>query len=142
IVIGSPMCCMDGVLVRLYAHPVGPETWSRQSWTFLFWVIVSIGGAANNSGVALGAFTYAFILRAVDKAKFLFQGFLPFDVNWLEYLAFSSLLLLVLALRPGGILPEKSSLTLQRETVATIIQTKADNRAQKGDDSSTNADDS
>jgi len=142
IVIASAICGMAGALLTFYVQSVGPDTWSRQSWTFPFWVIIIIGGAANNSGVALGAFTYAFILKAVDKAKFLFQGFLPFDVNWLEYLAFSSLLLLVLALRPGGILPEKSSLTLQRETVATIIQTKADNRAQKGDDSSTNADDS
>src|SRR6058998_717962 len=142
IIVASAICGMAGALLTFYVQSVGPDTWSRQSWTFPFWVIIIIGGAANNSGVALGAFTYAFILKAVDKAKFLFQGFLPFDVNWLEYLAFSSLLLLVLALRPGGILPEKSSLTLQRETVATIIQTKADNRAQKGDDSSTNADDS
>src|SRR6059058_2295611 len=142
IVIASAICGMAGALLTFYVQSVGPDTWSRQSWTFPFWVIIIIGGAANNSGVALGAFTYAFILKAVDKAKFLFQGFLPFDVNWLEYLAFSSLLLLVLALRPGGILPEKSSLTLQRETVATIVQTKADNLAQKGDDSSTKANDS
>ncbi|TMI51706.1 branched-chain amino acid ABC transporter permease [Candidatus Bathyarchaeota archaeon] len=115
IVIASAICGMAGALLTFYVQSVGPDTWSRQSWTFP---------------------------KAVDKAKFLFQGFLPFDVNWLEYLAFSSLLLLVLALRPGGILPEKSSLTLQRETVATIVQTKADNLAQKGDDSSTKANDS
>lgn len=120
----SAISGMAGALLTFYVESVGPDTWSRQSWTFPFWVIIIIGGAGNNSGVALGAFVYAFILKAIDKAKFLFQGFLPFDVNWLEYLAFASLLILVLTLRPGGIVPEKSSLTLKRQTVVTIIKTK------------------
>ena len=123
IVVASAVSGMAGALLTFYVESVGPDTWSRQDWTFPFWVIIILGGAANNSGVAIGAFTYAFILKAVDKAKFLFQGILPSTTfNYLQYLAFASLLLLVLALRPQGILPEKSSTTLKRETIAKIIQ--------------------
>lgn len=123
IVIASAISGMAGALLTFYVESIGPDTWSRQSWTFPFWVIIIMGGAANNSGVAVGAFIYAFFLKAIDKAKFLFVGFLPFDVNWLEYLAFSSILILVLALRPAGIIPEKPSLTIERGTVGSLVQT-------------------
>ena len=96
-----------------------------------------MGGAANNSGVAIGAFTYAFLLKAIDKGKFLLQGILPSTTfNYLQYLAFASLLVLVLALRPEGILPEKPSLTLKRDTVANLLQKKAIQADQNPDESS------
>src|SRR6266702_2833896 len=126
IVVASAISGIAGALLTFYVESVGPDTWSRQDWTFPFWVIIILGGAANNSGVAIGAFTYAFILKTTDKAKFLLQGILPSTTfNYLQYLTFASLLVLVLALRPEGIFPEKPSLTLKRQTVATIIETKA-----------------
>jgi branched-chain amino acid transport system permease protein len=87
--------------------------------------MVIIGGAANNAGVALGAFSFTFLFKIVDQVKFYFQGSVPFDVNWLEYLMFASLLILILAFRPGGILPEKSSVTLPWKTVAEIMRPKS-----------------
>jgi branched-chain amino acid transport system permease protein len=128
---------MAGAFLTFYVESVGPDTWSRQDWTFPFWVIIILGGVANNSGVAIGAFTYAFLLKAVDKAKFLFQGILPSTTfNYLQYLAFASLLLLVLALRPEGILPERSSTTLKRETISTIIQDSGNTLVKELEDSS------
>jgi branched-chain amino acid transport system permease protein len=84
--------------------------------------MVIIGGAANNTGVALGALSFTFLFKAVDQVKFQFQSYIPFDVNWFEYLLFASLLILILVFRPGGILPEKSSLTLPRQTVTMIME--------------------
>ncbi len=140
IVIASAISGIAGALITFYVESVGPDTWTRQAWTFPFWVVIIIGGAANNSGVALGAFTYAFILKAVDQFKFAFQGFLPIDINWLEYLAFASLLIAFLMLRPEGILPEKSSLTLPRNTVAMIVEGKpnpSESSREKSEDAST-----
>ncbi len=137
IVVASAISGMAGALLTFYVESVGPDTWSRQDWTFPFWVIIILGGAANNSGVAIGAFTYAFILKTTDKAKFLLQGILPSTTfNYLQYLTFASLLILVLALRPEGILPEKPSLTLKRQTVATIIETKAKGPDEESQESS------
>ena len=87
--------------------------------------MVIIGGAANNAGVALGAFSFTFLFKTVDLVKFYFQGYIPFDVNWLEYLMFAALLILILAYRPGGILPEKSSATLPWRTIAQIVQSES-----------------
>src|SRR5437667_7035974 len=137
IVVASAISGMAGALLTFYVESVGPDTWSRQDWTFPFWVIIILGGVANNSGVALGAFTYAFILKTTDKAKFLLQGILPSTTfNYLQYLTFASLLVLVLALRPEGIFPEKPSWTLKRQTVATIIETKAKGPDEESQESS------
>ncbi len=132
IVVASAISGIAGALLTFYVESVGPDTWSRQDWTFPFWVIIILGGVANNSGVAIGAFAYTFLLKVIDRGKFLLEGFLPSTTfNYLQYLAFASLLILVLALRPEGILPEKSSMTMKRENVSTIIQTRASRPDQK-----------
>ena len=120
---------MAGALLTFYVGAVNAETWTRITWTFWIWVMLIIGGAANNAGVALGAFSFAFLFKAVDQVKFYFQGYIPFDVNWLEYLVFAALLVLILAYRPGGILPERSSATLPWRTIAQIVQSESSNPA-------------
>src|SRR6266516_5246725 len=122
IIVASAISAMAGALLTFYVGAVNAETWTRVTWTFWIWVMLIIGGAANNAGVALGAFSFAFLFKVVDQVKVYFSGYVPFDVNWLEYLAFGSVLILILAFKPGGILAEKSSLTLPRRTLMGIIQ--------------------
>ncbi len=122
IIVASAISGIAGALLTFYAGAVGAETWTRITWTFWIWVMVIMGGAANNGGVALGAFFFTLLFKVVDQVKFYFSGYIPFDVNWLEYMSFAALLILILAFRPGGILPEKSSLTLPWRTVAEIVQ--------------------
>lgn len=125
IIVASAISGMAGALLTFYAGGITADTWTRITWTFYIWVMLIIGGAANNAGVALGAFSFTFLFKVADQVKFYFQGYLPFDVNWLEYLMFASLLVLILVFRPGGILPEKSSATLPWRTVAEIMQRKS-----------------
>ena len=132
IIIASAISAMAGALLTFYVGAVNAESWTRITWTFWIWVMLIIGGAANNAGVALGAFSFTFLFKAVDQVKFYFQGSIPFDVNWLEYLMFASLLILIIAFRPGGILPEKSSMTLPWRTVAEIMRPKSKVRANLG----------
>ncbi len=122
IIIASAISGMAGALLTFYVGSVGAETWTRITWTFWPWVIVIIGGAANNLGVALGAFSFTFLMKVIDQVKFHFQAYLPIDVNWFEYLMFASLLILILMVRPGGILAEKSSITLPRKSVAVMME--------------------
>src|SRR5438132_14126202 len=125
IIVASAISAVAGALLTFYVGAVNAETWTRITWTFWIWVMVIIGGAANNAGVALGAFSFTFLFKTVDLVKFYFQGYIPFDVNWLEYLMFAALLILILAYRPGGILPEKSSATLPWRTIAQIVQAES-----------------
>jgi branched-chain amino acid transport system permease protein len=125
IIVASAISAMAGALLTFYVGAVNAEAWTRVTWTFWIWVMVIIGGAANNAGVAMGAFSFTFLFKVVEQVKFYFSGSIPFDVNWLEYLMFASLLILILAFRPGGILPEKSSATLPWRTVAEIMRPKS-----------------
>jgi len=125
IIVASAISAVAGALLTFYVGAVNAETWTRITWTFWIWVMVIIGGAANNAGVALGAFSFTFLFKVVDQVKFYFQGYIPFDVNWLEYLMFASLLIIILAFRPGGILPEESSATLPWRTIAQIVQSES-----------------
>lgn len=122
IVIASAICGMAGALITFWVSSVGPETWTRVTWTFWPWVIVILGGAANNAGVALGALVFTFTMEIIGQVKFSLQSYIPFDVNWMYYLVFAGMLLLTLALRPGGILPERSSTTLPGYRVAKIMR--------------------
>jgi len=127
IIVASAISAVAGAILTFYVGAVNAETWTRVTWTFWIWVMLIIGGAANNAGVALGAFAFTFLFKVVDQVKFYFQGYIPFDVNWLEYLMFASLLIIILAFRPGGILPEKSSATLPWRTIAQIVQSESRN---------------
>ena len=124
IMIASAISGITGALLTFYVGSVGAETWTRVSWTFWPWVIVIIGGAANNLGVAVGAFSFTFLMRFIDQVKFQFQSYLPIDVNWFQYLLFATILILILMFRPEGILPEKSSTTLPMGRVAWMMQRK------------------
>jgi branched-chain amino acid transport system permease protein len=122
IIVASAISAMAGALLTFYAGSVGSETWTRYEWTFWIWVMVIMGGAANNGGVALGSFSFLFLFKTLDIVKLHVQ--LPVDVNWIEYILFASILISVLIFRPGGILPERSSVTLPRKTVVSIMETK------------------
>src|SRR6266480_719580 len=85
--------------------------------------VIVIAGSGNNRGVALGALSFAFLFDMIDQVQFVFQPYLPdfVDVNFLRYILFAALLILILAFRPGGILPEKSSPTLPKRTLHGIM---------------------
>ena len=123
IVIAAAISAMAGALLTFQVASVGPGTWDRVTWTFWIWVMVIIGGSGNNRGVALGALSFAFLFDMIDQVQFAFQPYLPdfVDVNFLRYILFAALLILILAFRPGGILPEKSSPTLPKRTLHGIM---------------------
>jgi branched-chain amino acid transport system permease protein len=130
IVIASAISGVAGALITFYSSTVGADTWTRVTWTFYPWLVVIIGGAANNLGVGLGAFVFVLLLKGIDQVKFRFQSFIPFDVNWLEYLAFASLLILFLFFRPGGIVPEQPSKTLSELEIANTMNDRGTRRGE------------
>src|SRR5205823_17703 len=103
---------------------IGPGTWDRITWTFYIWVMVIIGGSGNNFGVATGALWFSFLSSGITQVQNALPSDLPIDVNWIRYLIFAALLLWILAFRPGGILPEKSSPTLARRTLSRALEEK------------------
>lgn len=121
LIVASAICGMAGALVTFYSGAVGADTWTRFAWTFWPWLIVIIGGAGNNAGVALGALFFTAVTKGLEQIKFSFQGYVPFDVNWLQYLILASLLIIILYVRPEGILREKPTPTLPSGTLSSLV---------------------
>ncbi len=122
LIIASIITGVAGALYTIYTGDTNAATYDRVTWTFWPWLIVILGGVASNSGVAIGHFVFIFLLQYIDATKFYLQDVLPFDVTWLEYLLFGSLLIVVLLLRPQGILPEKPSHTLSKGEISRIVE--------------------
>ena len=122
LVIASAISGMAGALITFYVGSVGADTWTRIDWTFWPWLMVIMGGVANNVGVVLGALVFGFTFKFLEQIKLPLQAYIPIDVNWLQYMAFGTMLIVVLMVRPDGILPEKPSATLTRSRLSVITR--------------------
>ena len=117
----SAISGVAGLLYSFYTVDVLPATFGRVVWTFWPWVMVIMGGAANNLGVGIGVFVFWFMIKTIDTIKFSFSNIIPFDVTWLEYLLVGTILISVLMLRPEGIVREKPTPTLPRSKLQNIL---------------------
>jgi hypothetical protein len=71
--------------------------------------------------VVIGAAFFALIYKGLAQIQPYLQPYLFFDANWLQDLLFATLLIVILMIRPEGILREKSAPTLSRSRLTTII---------------------
>jgi branched-chain amino acid transport system permease protein len=93
-------------------------------WTFYPFVIVILGGAANNLGVGVGTAVFVGITTTIDQARtcILANGItLPVDINALEPIAIGVILLVVLMWRPKGLLKEKTTHTIGKSKLQSIF---------------------
>ncbi|MDV3243788.1 MAG: branched-chain amino acid ABC transporter permease [Nitrososphaerales archaeon] len=126
LMVASAIAGIAGALYAFYTASVEYDTWTRFAWTFWPFLIVIVGGAGNNFGVALGALFFTTIFRGLEQIKFAFQPYIFFDVNWLQDIMFAVLLVAILLIRPEGIIREKSTHTLPlRELSSLSGQTQA-----------------
>jgi len=65
IMISAAIAAIGGALYAFHTSNVFSGTYDRGTWTFWPWVMVVLGGAANNIGVLLGAFGIEFLRKLV-----------------------------------------------------------------------------
>jgi branched-chain amino acid transport system permease protein len=121
LIIASVITGIAGALYTIYTGDTNPAIYDRVTWTFWPWLMVILGGVASNSGVALGTFVFVFLLQYINATKYLLQDILPFDVTWLEYLLFGSMLIIIMFVRPQGLIKEKPSATLNHSEISGIM---------------------
>lgn len=122
LVISSAIAGMAGALFTFYIASAEYDTWTRFAWTFWPFLIVIIGGAGNNVGVAVGTFFFTLAFKGLQQIQPYVQPYIFFDVNWLQDILFASVLVLILLLRPDGIMKEKSTRTIPRKRLTGIIK--------------------
>ncbi|MEM0092953.1 MAG: branched-chain amino acid ABC transporter permease [Thermofilum sp.] len=111
LVIGSVMAALAGVVYSFYMGAVNPDDFTVGK-TFLVVMIVILGGRGNPLGPLVGAGVYIALDKTLSFLKPLLR--LPIDVNYFAYVVFGLGLLLLLAKRPEGLLPESPNITLHR----------------------------
>lgn len=107
LVIASAIAAAAGALYTLYTLAFNPYSFDSLTWTFWPFLIIILGGLGNVRGTLVGTVLFWAMLKGVDLSKTFFQAYLPFDVVWLNYLLPGAIIILVIFLRPEGIVKEK-----------------------------------
>jgi len=105
LMIGSAMAGVAGGLYAQYLTYIEPVTMFLPTVTFTVWMMVILGGPANNWGALLGAGLVEFFYRGANIIATKYPN-LPVDPGNLQYILFGVLIILVLLYRPGGLLKE------------------------------------
>ncbi|RLI77711.1 branched-chain amino acid ABC transporter permease [Archaeoglobales archaeon] len=113
VAVGSAIAALAGALYAFYSVNVIASSFSRVEWTFYPFLMILLGGLANNKGVAAGvlAFVTVKILLIVYKFEITAALHLPFEAVWLEYIMFGILMLIILVYKPEGLIKEKPIMT-------------------------------
>ena len=109
------LAAIGGVMYASYVEGVVAFGYNRLNWTFLPFVMLIVGGLANNKGVLAGTFLFVVIRKLVIYYNDSLDGMLPFDIIWLDYLALGGIMILVLIFRPRGLIPERPQKTKNLE---------------------------
>ena len=112
IMVSAALAAIGGALYAFYVGGTIAFAYDRASWTFWPFLMILIGGLANNKGVLIGTLLFVTLRKFIIFFKDSFQGFVPFDVVWLDFLLLGVILLAVLLYRPQGIFIEKPTPTI------------------------------
>jgi branched-chain amino acid transport system permease protein len=105
-----------------------PEaTFNRLTDTFIPFVIVILGGAANNRGVLVGTFVYLLIYNAFSQGVTALgpsvqNAFSLVGIDNIKLMLIGGLLIFILIRRPQGLIPEKPTLTMSRAKLKDIAE--------------------
>ena len=116
IMISAALAAIGGALYAFYVGGTIAFAYDRASWTFWPFLMILIGGLANNKGVLIGTLIFVTLRKFIIFFKDSFEGFVPFDVVWLDFLLLGVILLAILLYRPQGIFVEKPTSTLSSKT--------------------------
>ncbi len=112
IMVSAAIAAIGGTLYAFYVGGTIAFAYDRASWTFWPFLMILIGGLANNKGVLIGTLLFVTLRKFIIFFKDSFQGYVPFDVVWLDFLLLGVILLAVLLYRPQGIFVEKPTPTI------------------------------
>ncbi len=117
IMVSAALAAIGGALYAFYVGGTIAFAYDRASWTFWPFLMILIGGLANNKGVIIGTLLFVTLRKFIIFFKDSFQDYVPFDVVWLDFLLLGIILLAVLLYRPKGIFVEKPTPTISMNSV-------------------------
>ena len=123
-VLGSMLMGLGGAFMAHYLKFIGPNATDPLTSTFLVWVMLIVGGSANNRGAILGAI----LIWTLWSATEIFTSRLPEEMAirsaYVRVFLIGLLLQIVLQRFSRGILPEKRPAGLPRQPVSAAAAGK------------------
>jgi branched-chain amino acid transport system permease protein len=115
--IGSAIAGVAGVLFAVNLGFVSANDYVV-TLTLDTWVMIVLGGLGSNRGALLGALVVTVLdrLTAIAAIQLNALGY-ALEFNYVRYIIFGLILLLMLRFRPQGLLPERSETTQAHEVV-------------------------
>jgi len=106
---GSGIAGLGGALLAQFLGYIEPNMF-LPLLTFTIWIMVILGGPANNWGILVGAT----LVQVFERGTSILKDYitLPIDPNNLQYILFGVLIILVMMYRPGGLFRESKVKTL------------------------------
>jgi len=117
--IGSVIASIGGVLFALNLGFVNTNDYVV-AFTLDIWVMMVLGGVGNNRGVLLGALIITIIdrLTAIVAIQLSMSG-IDLEFNYVRFILYGVILLLMLRFRPQGLIPESRKTTDAHQVLAT-----------------------
>lgn len=132
-VFGAMIMGIGGAFYAYHMRAISPDGFSHFFGTFLFWVMLMVGGSGNNRGAILGTYIVWGIwiislqLQAYTPARpgplgFAIPEILQNRVFYIRDLLIGSLIVSVLLLRPQGLIPEERRVSIWVERQARRLR--------------------
>ncbi|HUS79505.1 MAG TPA: branched-chain amino acid ABC transporter permease [Patescibacteria group bacterium] len=103
----SGITATAGCLLAFYYSFFVDANYQRAYWTYWPWLMLMMGGPGNNAGTFLGTVLVTALRRIIIVYKWVFDRMLFFPISYFERLLLGTLLIVVMIVRPNGLIPEK-----------------------------------
>ncbi len=112
LLVGSAMAGVAGCLYTFYLNYVTADSFIT-IWTINAWLMVILGGLANNKGAVVGALLLTVLQTSTQFGISALGIAASAEANYLRYILVSVLLIVVLVFRPKGLIPERPQKKLE-----------------------------
>jgi branched-chain amino acid transport system permease protein len=103
----SAITALSGALLAFYFSFVIDTNYSRGLWTYWPWLMIMLGGPGNNAGAFLGCAFVVALRRLIITYKWVLDPFIFFPMTYFEQLILGLMLVVVIMVRPQGLIKEK-----------------------------------
>lgn len=111
VALGSAIAAVAGLLLSFQLSTIMGTSFNKIEWTFFPIFMILLGGKGNTKGVVAGVSIFVVLRFMLETYKYELFGWLPVGLQWVEYMIFGSLLILILIYRPEGLIKEKPIIT-------------------------------
>ncbi len=118
-VLGAMIMGVGGAMYAYANSAISPTTFTHFFGTFIFWAMLMVGGSGNNKGAILGAYmVWGFWTITLQLQGYDIPTVLSSRIFFIRDFLLGALIVVVLLLRPRGLLPEERrvSIWVERHT--------------------------